>query len=883
MNHSRAEGRDGPQAGLRPTDSGPAKRQFIWLWMPAGCPIPELGFPARASEVRQRLQDPTAPPHRLLRQIQPPTPLSRSFAAVLMERGEEGRKRRLDEPGRRAVGEGYGRRDGEASWRQDLGRSDGGYRYQDGDQGYRYQDRDREGWEAPPQRWREQPRREEALDVRQGDREGYAGQGDRVPRSQAKAKGKKNSGNAAGAAPQKGKNKVGQAKAGAPVAGECFKCGREGHYQSECQFEPLCVICSGEGHSSVSCPSRGKTLRLQSMGHAITGGGFYNINVEPLKAGQASGETFTAVIKFNGEPLSEDKLSEELKLLVDDLWDWQVTKQTESEFTVVFPSRATLRLATACGKLFLPISEKETTIREAFLAPKPSLVLPSTWVRLTGVPEDLLTKERLMAAFVMVGRPVVVDELLIMKRDREPIRIRFQGRYPERMKGSVQVFVNGEGFTVMLQVEEGPRGGAGGSMGGPPPPPRPDQDDVDSEEMSSDDEWNKHRKKSSEQDKEKGKGTDLGAGKSSGQSGARKTTSQSAPPASRSQGGSVGGLLQSFDQYGTNLGLGLGRASDKEAGLAVGAKTLAVDALLVPGSGVQAATKGSLVSTETDSQVTDPLSSWVAESPSMGAPPTKITRMSSPVRELEADKDDWVVTDSEEEGDGEREVVVAPATHKNLLMEAMGDVPLAQGRRSKAIPYTRKNKEVVAAVRKSGRHGGADAGTPALEKAQRLAAEKNLEIVKGKDKAKGMDFTVLDVLPDSHLSSVVRDSCLIFHPKAGAPREAQSLVRAKEAVQAALAETRHRLEAEELARREASGAVVAGATTSVDAGTSAPNPTPSEAPGVASGEEDLGGSVEAATRPVPIGPKGRPRRSCVKVVRPMLTVRKGQTKRKGSR
>jgi hypothetical protein len=243
------------------------------------------------------------------------------------------------------------------------------------------------------------------------------------------------------------------------------------------------------------------------MGHAITGGGFYNIDVEPLKAGQVSGETFTAVIKFNDEPLSEDKLTEELKLLVDDLWDWQVTKKSDSEFTVVFPSRATLRLATASGKLFLPISEKETAIREVFLAPKPSLVLPSTWVRLTGVPEDLMTRERLMAAFVMVGRPIDVDDLSIMKRDREPIRIRFQGRYPERMKGSVQVFVNGEGYTVTLQVEEGPRGGAGGSSGGPPPPPRLDQDDAGSEEMSSDDEWNKHRKKkSSEQNKEKGKG-----------------------------------------------------------------------------------------------------------------------------------------------------------------------------------------------------------------------------------------------------------------------------------------------------------------------------------------------------------------------------------------
>jgi hypothetical protein len=94
-------------------------------------------------------------------------------------------------------------------------------------------------------------------------------------------------------------------------------------------------------------------------------------------------------------------------------------------------------------------------------------MLPSTWVRLTGVPEDLMTKERLMAAFVMVGRPFEVDELSLKKRDTEPIRMRFHCRFPERIKGSVQVFVNGEGFTVGVQAEAPPRGGAGGS-GGPP-------------------------------------------------------------------------------------------------------------------------------------------------------------------------------------------------------------------------------------------------------------------------------------------------------------------------------------------------------------------------------------------------------------------------------
>jgi hypothetical protein len=64
-----------------------------------------------------------------------------------------------------------------------------------------------------------------------------------------------------------------------------------------------------------------------------------------------------------------------------------------------------------------------------------------------------------------------------------------------------------------------------------------------------------------------------------------------------------------------------------------------------------------------------------------------------------------------------------------------------------------------------------------MEKAYRLTAEKNLD--------KGNDFSILDAHSDSHLSLVVKDSCLVFSPSAGTPSEALSLVRAKEKVQAA--------------------------------------------------------------------------------------------------
>jgi hypothetical protein len=66
------------------------------------------------------------------------------------------------------------------------------------------------------------------------------------------------------------------------------------------------------------------------MGHAINGGGFFNIDVEPLGASQNPGEVLSAIIKFKDAPLSKELLAEEMKKLVDETWDWQVCKLSET-------------------------------------------------------------------------------------------------------------------------------------------------------------------------------------------------------------------------------------------------------------------------------------------------------------------------------------------------------------------------------------------------------------------------------------------------------------------------------------------------------------------------------------------------------------------------
>jgi hypothetical protein len=290
---------------------------------------------------------------------------------------------------------------------------------------------------------------------------------------------------------------------------------------------------------------RGKPLLLLTYGGAIARGGFFNIEVEPLLP-QVIGDVFAAVVQLQSKLLSESQLLDELKHLVDEAWDWQVAKVSETEFSVRFPSRETLRMSTRNGRIFLPLSQSEAKIQEAFIEVRPGKALPSVWVQISGLPKDLMTKECIMASLTMIGRPMDVDELSVKKHETEPVRVRFQCRHPDRIKGTVQLCVNGEPFTISLQAELGRGGGSGSGGGGPPKPPSREDDGAaeDSEEPSSELEPRHNRKN---KDKQSLGSNGKGSGGSGGGGGSQVVAgSCSAPPLGR-------GAPLGLSQYGSNL------------------------------------------------------------------------------------------------------------------------------------------------------------------------------------------------------------------------------------------------------------------------------------------------------------------------------------------
>jgi hypothetical protein len=115
----------------------------------------------------------------------------------------------------------------------------------------------------------------------------------------------------------------------------------------------------------------------------------------------------------------------------------------------------------------------------------------------------------------------------------------------------------------------------------------------------------------------------------------------------------------------------------------------------------------SLLSNETESQVSDPVASWVDDSQVAEGPPTKIARVRGPLERVEVEE---VISSEDEEEMG-------LGGEQDLQLEATAVAPLAQGRRSLAITYSSRKKNGSTSslpMRKSSRTG-AMAGTPIME------------------------------------------------------------------------------------------------------------------------------------------------------------------------
>jgi hypothetical protein len=154
--------------------------------------------------------------------------------------------------------------------------------------------------------------------------------------------------------------------------------------------------------------------------------------------------------------LTCDLLSQDLKALVEDNWDWQVKRVSDKDFSVICPTKASLtlckNLCRNAGGIALPISK----VSVLFADPQPHLrasaALAKIWVSLSDVPQCLRRVDLLLEGTKMLGRPRMVDEESLAASDG-PIRMLFHSQAPDRLPKSVLLFANLRGFRIGVAVE----------------------------------------------------------------------------------------------------------------------------------------------------------------------------------------------------------------------------------------------------------------------------------------------------------------------------------------------------------------------------------------------------------------------------------------------
>lgn len=83
---------------------------------------------------------------------------------------------------------------------------------------------------------------------------------------------------------------------------------------------------------------------------------------------------------------SVQQIEAKLKHLIQATWDWKVRKPSDSDFAVVFPSKATLDTWSKVRGVELALHSIKATVEKSKLDPEAASVLFLVWVKVFGIP-----------------------------------------------------------------------------------------------------------------------------------------------------------------------------------------------------------------------------------------------------------------------------------------------------------------------------------------------------------------------------------------------------------------------------------------------------------------------------------------------------------------
>ncbi|KAE8796526.1 hypothetical protein D1007_28515 [Hordeum vulgare] len=171
----------------------------------------------------------------------------------------------------------------------------------------------------------------------------------------------------------------------------CYRCGVPGHFVMDCTTE-LCEICQKPGHDETTCPL------LLAPKPVIN---IYGICQSRLMFFETPRSTSvivpphlessrTELVKVTNGMLTAEQVSQQLRRLVSDTYQWAPTRVDEQIYQVEFPKREDLQRLLAFG--VSKVSGSKCLLEfEEYKKPEPQGTrLQRVWIGFSGIPEILL-------------------------------------------------------------------------------------------------------------------------------------------------------------------------------------------------------------------------------------------------------------------------------------------------------------------------------------------------------------------------------------------------------------------------------------------------------------------------------------------------------------
>jgi hypothetical protein len=148
---------------------------------------------------------------------------------------------------------------------------------------------------------------------------------------------------------------------------------------------------------------------------------------------------------------SVNKVTTELKYLINSTWDWQVKKMDTNEFMFVVPTAKDLDFLTKLKEFKCKISDMVVSIEKSDLMVGCCDVLSTAWVQIMGVPYWARKEKAIEEVAYLVGDFEELDVSSLPGLG--PIRVKVSCKAPKQIKGASKVYFNNKGFMVSWLAE----------------------------------------------------------------------------------------------------------------------------------------------------------------------------------------------------------------------------------------------------------------------------------------------------------------------------------------------------------------------------------------------------------------------------------------------